>query len=176
MTTHVVVMGVAGCGKTTIAEAIRDRRGFVYAEREDFHPQASVDKMRAGIPLTDEDRWPWLRTINQWMRGRAAKGESTIVSCSTLKRAYRDVLRKDVPVFFVHMVGSEEVIGERMSRRKGHYMPPSLLPSQFADLEPLENDEPGITVSIEGGIDEMIERALAAVDAHAATEERALTA
>ncbi|MBW3088506.1 gluconokinase [Bifidobacterium sp. 82T24] len=176
MTVQVVVMGVAGCGKTTIAEAVRDRMGYVYAEGDEFHPKASVEKMRAGIPLTDEDRWPWLATINRWMREQAAEGNSTVVSCSALKRAYRDVLRRDIPVFFVHMVGSEEVIGKRMAARKGHYMPPSLLPSQFADLEPLEDDEPGITVSIEGDVDEMVARALEAVREHAAKEERALAA
>lgn len=174
MNVHVVVMGVAGCGKSTVAEAIRDRLGYVMAEGDDLHPQANVDKMAAGIPLTDEDRWPWLGLINRWMRDHDAKGESTVVSCSALKRSYRDVLREGVPVFFVHMAGSESLIGERIAARKGHFMPPALLPSQFAALEPLQQDEPGIAISVEGNMEEMIERAVAAVKAHAAKEERSL--
>ncbi|KAA8828692.1 gluconokinase [Bifidobacterium tissieri] len=174
MSVHVVVMGVAGCGKSTVAEAIRDRMGYVMAEGDDFHPQANIDKMSAGIPLTDEDRWPWLRVINSWMVARDSIGESTVVSSSALKRSYRDVLRENVPVFFVHLAGTPELIGERIAARKGHFMPPALLPSQFAALEPLQPDEPGIEISIEGTMEEMIERAIAAVKEHAAKEERAL--
>lgn len=166
MKTHVVVMGVAGCGKSTVAEAIRDRLGFEMAEGDAFHPQANIDKMSAGIPLTDEDRWPWLRVINSWMVAKESIGENTVVSSSALKRAYRDVLRENVPVFFVHLTGSRELIGERLAARKGHFMPPALLPSQFAILEPLQPDEPGVEVSIEGSVDEMVERAVAAVKAY----------
>ena len=174
MNIHVVVMGVAGCGKSTVAEAIRDRLGFELAEGDDFHPQANIDKMSAGIPLTDEDRWPWLRVINAWMVARDSLDQSTVVSSSALKRAYRDVLRENVPVFFVHLTGSQELISERISARKGHFMPPALLPSQFAILEPLQSDEPGIEISIEGTVDEMVDRAIEAVKAHAAKEESAL--
>ncbi|OZG62186.1 gluconate kinase [Bifidobacterium lemurum] len=176
MNIHVVVMGVAGCGKSTVAEAIRDRLGFELAEGDDFHPQANIDKMSAGIPLTDEDRWPWLRVINTWMIARDSLDQSTVVSSSALKRAYRDVLRENVPVFFVHLVGTQEMISERLAARKGHFMPPALLPSQFAILEPLQEDEPGIEISIEGSVDDMVERALEAVKEHAAKEEAALTA
>lgn len=94
MSIHVVVMGVAGCGKSTVAEAIHERLGYVYAEGDDFHPQANIDKMSAGIPLTDEDRWPWLNVINSWMVAREALGENTVVSSSALKRSYREVLAK----------------------------------------------------------------------------------
>ena len=97
MSIHVVVMGVAGCGKSTVAEAIHERLGYVYAEGDDFHPQANIDKMSAGIPLTDEDRWPWLNVINSWMVAREALDENTVVSSSALKRSYREVLAKDVP-------------------------------------------------------------------------------
>ena len=97
MSIHVVVMGVAGCGKSTVAEAIHERLGYVYAEGDDFHPQANIDKMSAGIPLTDEDRWPWLNVINSWMVAREALGENTVVSSSALKRSYREVLAKNVP-------------------------------------------------------------------------------
>ena len=90
MSIHVVVMGVAGCGKSTVAEAIHERLGYVYAEGDDFHPQANIDKMSAGIPLTDEDRWPWLKVINTWMVAREALDENTVVSSSALKRSYRE--------------------------------------------------------------------------------------
>lgn len=175
MSIHVVVMGVAGCGKSTVAEAIRDRLSYEMAEGDAFHPQANINKMSAGIPLTDEDRWPWLRVINSWMAAKETINENTVVSSSALKRTYRDVLRENVPVFFVHLTGSHELIKERLSARKGHFMPPALLPSQFAILEPLEPDEPGIEVSIEGSIEDMVNRAVQAVVEHAAAEERALT-
>ena len=110
MSIHVVVMGVAGCGKSTVAEAIHERLGYVYAEGDDFHPQANIDKMSAGIPLTDEDRWPWLKVINTWMVAREALDENTVVSSSALKRSYREVLAQNVPTFFVHLTGSQELI------------------------------------------------------------------
>ena len=156
MSIHVVVMGVAGCGKSTVAEAIHERLGYVYAEGDDFHPQANIDKMSAGIPLTDEDRWPWLKVINTWMVAREALDENTVVSSSALKRSYREVLAQNVPTFFVHLTGSQEL------------MPPALLPSQFAILEPLQPDENGVEVSIEGSVEEMVERAVAAVNEYAA--------
>ncbi|MBW3094838.1 gluconokinase [Bifidobacterium sp. 64T4] len=175
MSIHVVIMGVAGCGKSTVAEAIRDRLSYEMAEGDAFHPQANIDKMSAGIPLTDEDRWPWLRVINSWMAAKEAIQANTVVSSSALKRSYRDVLRENVPVFFLHLTGSHELIGERLAARKGHFMPPELLPSQFAILEPLQPDEPGIEIPIDGSVEEMVERAVQAVVAHAAAEERALT-
>lgn len=167
---HVVVMGVAGCGKSTVVDAVRDRLGYEMAEGDDFHPQANIDKMSAGTPLTDEDRWPWLRSIGAWMSEQEAQGRDTVVCCSALKRVYRDLLRESVPVFFVHLVGSQELIAERMNARKGHFMPPSLLPSQFAILEPLEADEPGIEVSIEGDVETMVTRAIEAIKEHAACD------
>ena len=162
MSIHVVVMGVAGCGKSTVAEAIHERLGYVYAEGDDFHPQANIDKMSAGIPLTDEDRWPWLKVINTWMVAREALDENTVVSSS------REVLAQNVPTFFVHLTGSQELIQQRLNERKGHFMPPALLPSQFAILEPLQPDENGVEVSIEGSVEEMVERAVAAVNEYAA--------
>ena len=119
MSIHVVVMGVAGCGKSTVAEAIHERLGYVYAEGDDFHPQANIDKMSAGIPLTDEDRWPWLKVINTWMVAREALDENTVVSSSALKRSYREVLAQNVPTFFVHLTGSQELIQQRLNERKG---------------------------------------------------------
>lgn len=168
---HIVVMGVAGSGKSTVAEALRDQLGLTMAEGDDFHPKANIEKMSHGIPLTDSDRRPWLEVINRWMLGRNALGESTVVSSSALKRSYRDILRKDVPVFFIHLVGTQELIQKRLSERKGHFMPPALLPSQFADLQPLEPDEPGIEVCVEGSSEDMVRRSIAAVKAHAEREE-----
>lgn len=176
MNTHIVVMGVAGCGKSTVAEAIRDRLGYEMAEGDAFHPKANIDKMSAGIPLTDEDRWPWLRVINSWMIAQESIGHDTVVSSSALKRAYRDVLRENIPVYFIHLSGSEELIGERLRARKGHFMPPALLPSQFAILEPLQPDEPGVEISIEGSIDDMVDRAVEAVRAHVAARREAAPA
>lgn len=172
MSIHVVVMGVAGCGKSTVAEAIHERLGYAYAEGDDFHPQANIDKMSAGIPLTDEDRWPWLQVINKWMVAREALGENTVVSSSALKRSYREALSENVPTFFIHLSGTQELIQQRLNERKGHFMPPALLPSQFAILEPLSPDENGVEVSIEGSVDAMVERALDAVNEYARSVAR----
>ena len=164
----VVVMGVAGTGKSTVAKGISTLMGWTFAEGDAFHPQANIDKMSAGIPLTDEDRWPWLKVINTWMVAREALDENTVVSSSALKRSYREVLAQNVPTFFVHLTGSQELIQQRLNERKGHFMPPALLPSQFAILEPLQPDENGVEVSIEGSVEEMVERAVAAVNEYAA--------
>ncbi|WEV73000.1 gluconokinase [Bifidobacterium sp. ESL0790] len=164
MSVHVVIMGVSGCGKTTVAQAVAKRLGFVMAEGDDFHPKANVEKMSHGIPLNDDDRWPWLKTINEWMVGQDRQGKSTVISCSALKKAYRDVLRRNLDVLFVHLVGSEDLIGSRMAKRTGHYMPTSLLPSQFADLQPLQPGECGVEVSIDGTPDEIERQAIEAVE------------
>ncbi|MFT8704401.1 gluconokinase [Bifidobacterium aquikefiricola] len=168
---HIVVMGVSGCGKSAVSKALRDRLGLTMAEGDDFHSQASIDTMSRGIPLTDADRLPWLELINRWMLHRDALGESTVVSCSALKRSYRNILRKGVPVFFIHLVGSQKLIQQRVNARKGHFMPATLLPSQFADLEPLQPDEPGIEVSVQGTREAMIQRSIDAVRTHAQFEE-----
>lgn len=160
MAIHIVVMGVAGCGKSTVVEAVRDQLGYTLAEGDDFHSKANIDKMADGIPLTDEDRWPWLELINKWMIARESLGESTVVSSSALKRSYREALSKNLNVYFIHLDGSHELIEKRLKERKGHFMPPTLLPSQFATLEPLGQDENGEVISIEGSIDDMVQRAI----------------
>lgn len=148
-TRHVVVMGVSGCGKTTVATRIAARTGFVFAEADDFHPAANVAKMSAGVPLEDVDRWPWLRSLAGWMAERAAVGESTVIACSALKRSYRDVLADGPPtVDFVHLDGPPELVRARLVARVGHYMPPSLLDSQLATLEPLQPDERGVVLDL----------------------------
>ncbi|WP_330340993.1 gluconokinase [Streptomyces sp. NBC_00557] len=160
----VVVMGVAGTGKTTIGPLLAARLGVPYAEGDDFHPQANIDKMSAGIPLDDSDRWPWLDAIGQWAHGRAGLGG--VVSSSALKRSYRDRLRAAAPgVVFVHLTGDRKLIEERMAQRQGHFMPTALLDSQFATLEPLGPDEAGVAVDVAGGPQEITERAAKALEA-----------
>src|SRR5689334_20171779 len=143
---HVVVMGVSGSGKTTLARGISERLGWRFLEGDDLHPEANVEKMSAGTPLTDEDRWPWLEAIGRWIDERAAEGESAIITCSALKRSYRGLLDRDRPtVTFCHVEADPDLIKQRVEGRRGHYMPPSLLPSQLQTLEPLASDEPGVT-------------------------------
>jgi gluconokinase len=160
----VVVMGVAGTGKTTIGPLLAARLGVPYAEGDDFHPQANIDKMSAGIPLDDADRWPWLEAIGHWAHGRAGLGG--VVSSSALKRSYRDRLRSVAPgVVFLHLTGDRRLIEERMSQRQGHFMPTALLDSQFATLQPLQPDEAGVAVDVSGGPEEITERAVQALAA-----------
>ena len=147
MTTTIVVMGVSGSGKSTVAAELVARTGWVFAEGDTFHPAANVAKMHAGTPLTDEDRWPWLAALARWIGEQEAAGLDAIVTCSALKRAYRDVLRDGHPsVWFAHITVPASVLGDRLAHRTGHYMPPSLLGSQLATLEPLQPDEPGTVV------------------------------
>ncbi|MEU9923393.1 gluconokinase [Streptomyces griseoluteus] len=163
----VVVMGVAGTGKTTIGPLLAARLGVPYAEGDDFHPQANIDKMSAGTALEDADRWPWLDAIGRWAHGRAGLGG--VVSSSALKRSYRDRLRAEAPgVVFVHLTGSRELIESRMSQRQGHFMPTALLDSQFATLQPLQADEAGVAVDVSGSPEEITERAAEALAAFAA--------
>ncbi|EPH43299.1 gluconokinase [Streptomyces aurantiacus] len=162
-TTHVVVvMGVAGTGKTTVGPLLAARLGVPYAEGDDFHPEANIAKMSAGTPLTDDDRWPWLDAIGEWAHGRAGLGG--VVSSSALKRAYRDRLRAAAPgLVFVHLTGDRALIEERMTRRKGHFMPTALLDSQFATLQPLGPDEAGVAVDVAGTPEEIADRAAEAL-------------
>ena len=159
---HIVVMGVSGSGKTSVAQHLHDSTGFPYAEADDFHPRSNIQKMESGIPLTDDDRWPWLRALRDWMSEHGDAGESTVVTCSALKRAYRDLLSEaHGNVLFVHLDGPMELIASRMELRSGHFMPRSLLPSQFDTLETLEGDENGITLDISQTIEELDKQVLA---------------
>jgi gluconokinase len=139
---HLVVMGVAGAGKSTIAEALSRTLHWTKAEADEFHPQANIDKMSHGIPLEDEDRWPWLLRIRDWMTEQAAAGNSTVLTCSALKGSYRELLsRAEGQVSFLHLDGDPALLRIRMRGREGHFMPPTLLPSQLATLEPLSAEE-----------------------------------
>lgn len=141
-TTHLVVMGVAGSGKSTIAAALSQQLGWACAEADEFHPQTNIQKMSRGIPLQDEDRWPWLQQIQNWMTTQAKAGKSTVLTCSALKQRYRQLLAQaEGRVLFLHLHGEADLIGQRMQGREGHFMPPTLLPSQLATLEPLSDDE-----------------------------------
>ncbi|WP_454730054.1 gluconokinase [Cellulosimicrobium protaetiae] len=158
---HLVVMGVAGSGKTTVATLLARHLGTEYAEADQFHPEANIAKMSAGTPLTDEDRWPWLEAIRDWLSAEADAGRSGVVTCSALKRSYRDLLRTARgSVCFVHLDGSPDLLAERMAHRSGHFMPTSLLPSQLATLEPLSDDEPGFTVEVTSTPEEIVDLVL----------------
>lgn len=160
----VVVMGVSGVGKSTVAKGLSTLLGWTFAEGDAFHPEANVAKMASGHPLTDDDRWPWLRSIGDWMSEEIAASRSGVVTCSALRRVYRDLLREGRPeVVFCHLVAGEDLIGERMVRRTDHYMPASLLPSQLATLEPLQPDEPGVVVPATGAPQDVQDRAMSAL-------------
>ncbi|HLM05959.1 MAG TPA: gluconokinase [Blastococcus sp.] len=164
-TTSIVVMGVSGSGKSTVAEKLVERLGWEFAEGDDFHPEANVAKMRAGTPLVDDDRWPWLRSLAGWIGEREQAGRSVVVTCSALKRSYREVLCEGHPsVWFAHVTVDPDVLRDRLEKRTGHYMPSSLLESQIATLEQLQDDEPGAAVSGAGSPDDVVEQLLAALD------------
>ena len=153
MTRRLVIMGVSGCGKSSVGAGLATRLGLNYRDGDDLHPPENVAKMRAGMPLTDADRWPWLDRVGQVFLANAP----VIVGCSALKRAYRDRIRTAAggPVTFVNLAGSQEVIAARMALRQGHYMPLSLLDSQFAALEPPAAEE-AITVSIDQPLEAIV--------------------
>ena len=153
MTRRLVIMGVSGCGKSSVGARLAARLGLNYRDGDDLHPPENVAKMRAGMPLTDGDRWPWLDRVGQVLLAEAP----VIVGCSALKRVYRDRIRTAAggPVTFVHLAGSQEVIAARMALRQGHYMPLSLLDSQFAALEPPAAEE-AITVSIDQPLEAIV--------------------
>src|ERR1700710_405661 len=148
----IVAMGVSGSGKSTVGAALAQRLRVPFADADDFHPPANIAKMTAGEALDDEDRHPWLEAIGEWLDpAPPARGGG---SCSALKRKYRDQLRQHAPsTEFVHLHGSREVIARRQASRPGHFMPASLLDSQFAILEPLAPDERGLVVDVDQSVD-----------------------
>lgn len=158
----VIVMGVSGTGKTTVGAPMAKQLGWDFAEGDSFHPPENVAKMSSGTPLTDADRWPWLAQLAQWIDQHLEAGASGIVTCSALKRSYRTVLRKghESEVFFLHLAGTREQLTERLQQRRGHFMPPGLLSSQLADLEPLGPDELGTTLGVGGSIEDTVRVAI----------------
>lgn len=168
--THVVVMGVAGCGKSTVARQLSEALRWPMAEGDELHPEANIVKMAAGIPLTDEDRWPWLAAITEWTTEQDVAGFNTVVTCSALRRSYRDRLRAAKGhTVFVHLAGSDAVLGDRISDRPGHFMPPSLLPSQLATLEQLGPDEDGVVLDITAPVSVLVDEAIGRLGLSAAT-------
>lgn len=154
-------MGVSGCGKSTVGEMLGKRLDWPFRDGDGFHPPANVEKMRSGTPLTDEDRWPWLAAIAAWIAERRVAGEHGIIACSALRRIYRDALRdghRDLR--FVHLTGSRALIAGRLGARKGHYMPSSLLDSQFATLEVPAADEDAIAVPVAAAPGTIVEEVL----------------
>jgi gluconokinase len=153
----VIVMGVSGSGKSLLARGLADRLGWPFLEGDDLHPPANVDAMASGTPLTDEDRGPWLDRVGAWVDEQRRADTSAVVTCSALRRSYRDRLRAGRPgVLFCHVTADPAVLERRMRARQGHFMPPSLLPSQLAVLEPLGPDEPGLTLSSDAGPDDVV--------------------
>jgi gluconokinase len=147
-------MGVSGSGKSTVGAALADRLDIPFADADAFHPAANIAKMSAGTPLDDDDRYPWLAAVGQWL----ADHERGVVSCSALKRRYRDQLRSHrATIEFLHVTGSPELIDRRQAERAGHFMPPSLMESQFNALEPLDADEHGLAIDVGQSVDTIVE-------------------
>lgn len=161
---HLVFMGISGSGKSTVARAVQERLRWEMAEGDDFHPPENVAKMREGTPLKDADRWGWLGSLADWTAERDERGEPTIITCSALRRTYRDVLRRGGEgTFFVHATGDKHLILERMNARD-HFMPPSLLESQLDTLEPLQPGEQGMDVDPALPVERIVALVLARLD------------
>ncbi len=170
MASPIVVMGVSGSGKSTVGAALAQRLRVPFADADDFHPPANIAKMTAGEPLNDDDRYPWLEANGMWLAEHCEGGGA--MSCSALKRTYRDQLRRHCPnVEFLHLSGTPEVIGRRQASRPGHFMPASLLQSQFATLEPLETDERGIVIDVDQNIDSIVDNYVASSDTRTTEQE-----
>jgi gluconokinase len=160
-------MGVSGTGKTTVGEELARRLGIAFIEGDSLHPQRNIAKMSAGQPLDDDDRRPWLQTLNALVTSHHAEGISAVLTCSALRRAYRDLLRERLPpgsLFFLHLTAPAAVLRARMEARE-HFMPATLLQSQLDTLEPLEPDEAGAVLDVTGSVASVVDAAVAALDA-----------
>lgn len=160
----IIVMGVSGSGKSTIGALLAERLGWPFADADGFHPPENVAKMAAGTPLTDADRWPWLDAIAAHIDAARKAGQPVVVACSALRRAYRDRLRAGHgDLLFLHLSGAPEVIAARQAARQGHFMPPSLMASQFATLEDTVAEPDAVTVSVKASPHEVVNAAMAAI-------------
>ena len=170
MTQHYIIMGICGCGKTTVAQALQQHLHCPFAEGDDFHTQANRYKMGAGIPLNDDDRRPWLERLRDWMSEQAQHGAChSIVTCSALKRSYRDILRQaQGEVCFIHLSPPIDANRKRMEARQGHYMKTGMIQSQLDTLQPLEADEQGVVITSAGAPDEVMAGVLRYVNAQQA--------
>ncbi len=163
MSRTIVIMGVSGAGKSDVGAALAERLGARFTDSDSLHPQSNVDKMSAGIPLTDEDRWPWLKLVGQELASVHADG--VVIACSALKRAYRDAIRAAAPsTKFILLNVDLPVLRARVTSRPGHFMPPALLTSQLETLEPLDEDEAGLIVTPEDGIEATADRIIARLE------------
>jgi gluconokinase len=170
VSTIVVVMGVTGCGKTTIGRLLAERLGVAYAEADSFHPPANVAKMITGQALDDDDRYPWLEEIADWIRARVQGGEGGVVSCSALKVRYRDLLREaGAGVWFLHLDADRDLITRRVAARHDHFMPVSLIDSQFRALEPLRLNEEGAVIDASARPEDILRIAVARLNADRAS-------
>lgn len=161
---QVIVMGVSGSGKSTVARLLAQRTGCALAEGDDFHSSFNIAMLTSGHPLNDVSRAPWLAALTSWLAQRAARDECAVLSCSALTRSYRDVLRSAGPdVRIVHLAGPRELVAQRLAARRGHFMSPELLDSQYAELEPLEPDEPGVTVDLTAAPERIVDEVLRAL-------------
>lgn len=160
--TRVVVMGVSGAGKSTMGALVADALDYPFLDADSLHPQENIRKMADGTPLTDEDRWPWLDLVGHELATTQAAG--IVVACSALKRRYRDAIRAKAPdTIFLHLDGSLEVLSARLEGRSGHFMPPNLLASQLAALEPMEGDESAVVINIAGTVNEILDQAVTGI-------------
>ncbi len=165
--TVLVVMGVSGSGKSTVAGLLAARLEWPLMEGDSLHPQSNIAKMESGQPLTDEDRWPWLERVADWIEGQHTAGQDGVITCSALKRSYRDVLNgRGEAVVFVHLVGDRQTLEDRMQARVGHFMPPGMLASQLETLEEPQPDEPSIRVPIEQSPTDIVDQVVAGLERH----------
>ena len=154
----IVIFGVSGAGKTTVGKMLAEQLGWHFLEADDFHPAANIEKMRSGHPLTDDDRWPWLERLRDQIRQSLAAGENAVLACSALKRAYRDRLQASEHVKFVFLRGDYALVEKQLHSRRGHFMNPDLLQSQFDDLEEPEPDEHVLTIEVGHTPEEIVDR------------------
>jgi gluconokinase len=160
---RIIVMGVTGCGKTTVGALLAGRLNTAFLDGDDYHPKANVEKMASGTPLTDDDRWPWLDRLGEVIEQSVAERGSVVLACSALRRSYRDRLTNacaEAPLF-IHLEGSRDLIHGRMAARRNHYMPVGLLDSQIETLEPIQPDENAVTMTIDAPADQIVARILA---------------